>query len=227
MSPPAARPVDDVTYWAGQMADHAELYDMLLQDSELRSAARRTGPRWRSVAASSSPRRRVEALALIPETAEYKQRVLQRLMRGEWVGWALPSFVEHTLGEVQYMQARLEGRVDERSDLHAWLALLRGYPELLPKLVDPRQTDFARRAEPIKIRLAALQRLAAGPVGSGDMMLLAADRAFAESEAWCASAPLGMHAIPPLLAAHVAGEHARARHVVRSWRKGGKRGGSR
>lgn len=211
--PPQANQValpDDVAFWSRQLAEHALFLHLMLQDPQLKAQALALHNLWMQTMLTGGDISRP-----LSELLAFKRMVLARLERGEWLGWALPSFVQHILLEGDYFQRRLQGGVNAGQDFQTWLEIVKGHADIGPKLIDPKAEGFAEQAKPLSQRVAQLQsRCNVRTIEH--QCLVDADQAIQQANAWVRNVPVGLNIVHPTLAAHILREHDRALLVTRT-----------
>lgn len=203
---------DDLQFWSRQMTEHALFLRLLFADPALASEAGRLHEDWYAASAFAAP---PDLLPLLDRLIDFKERVLARQARGDWVGWAWPSFVQHILFEARYFRARLLPRgttADE--DYRTWLRVVQDHAAVGPKLVDPMAEPYADRARDAASQLGDLQRRCGGRPDK--RCALAVDEAISGVTAWVRGVPAGLNVVLPALGAHILREQERAMLVTRA-----------
>lgn len=110
---------DDTNFWAKeQLREHAAYLMLGLEDPALKRHATAESAKWEVFKRDrfpNTPVTREQAAATIAQARQmtmdliaFKQEVLSRLNRGEWLGWLFPSFVDHIIREAQYFVRSLQ-----------------------------------------------------------------------------------------------------------------------
>jgi len=200
---------DDIAFWSPQMMEHALFLNMLLDEPRLKAQARSLYDLWTRVLQRQAP---IEPA--LSELLAFKRMVLARQERGEWLGWALPSFVQHILMEGEYFQRRLNAGTDVMRDMQTWLQIVKDHADVGPKLIDPKANAFADKAAPVSVKLGQLQQVCAG--GISHQCLAGADQAMSQVNTWVENIPSGLNIVPPALKAHILRENNRGIQVTRA-----------
>lgn len=209
-APPSQLPLqDDIAFWGRQMSEHALFLHLLLQDPQLRAEAMRLHQLWQQTMMQNADISRP-----LSELIAFKQMVLGRLSRGEWLGWALPSFVQHILLEAEYFQRRLAAGTSAGQDLQTWLQIVKDHADVGPKLIDPKANAYADQARPLSEKLGQLQRRC-NLRTIEHTCLVEADQAFEQANQWVQGIPAGLNIVHPTLKAHILRENARGAQVAK------------
>ena len=124
--------------WVPQMAEHALFLHMLLYDEELKEEAAEIYMEWRKFYCDEKMKDTSKLYKLLAELKEFKQRVLKRLLAGEWLGSAFPSFVQHILNELLYFEDKLNGKVySKEQEIAFWKRIHSEHADLASHLLDP------------------------------------------------------------------------------------------
>lgn len=195
---------DDIQFWGQQVTEHAMFMGMMLEDPQLQNEAVMMQGAWEQVLATQNPNQIVEMLNY---TIPWKQNILARLKSGEWLGWALPSFVEHITFEEQYFLARLTSGTTAKSDLDAFTKIVKEHAMVAPKLLDISQPDAIAKADSVVNVMTALQTTCAGFTPN---CVQSAQQSFAYADMFFQrDVPTTLNIIPPALAAHIVREGQR------------------
>lgn len=201
---------DDAAFWSHQMTEHALFLSLMISNPEIKTAAERLHRYWQDTTRSGA-----NVSAPLSTLIGLKEEIAARQAAGEWLGWALPSFVKHILMEARYFQARIApAGTSTAQDVQTWIQVVKDHADVGPKLLDPTAPEaLVTDAKTLSLRLGALQRLCGGAPHIG--CLAAADRDFAAANAWVDKVPLALSVIPPILADHIKRENARGQMTVR------------
>ena len=199
---------DDISFWSRQMTEHALFLNLLIQEPTLKNQALQLYHLWNQTVQQGG-----DISMPLAELIAFKKVIIQRLQNGEWLGWALPSFVEHILMEAQYFQERLGNGTDAMTDVNTWLQVVKDHADVGPKLIDPQANDFADTAKPASQALANLQRQCSRSVHR--QCLHDADEVIQQVNDWVNQVPAGFNIIHPALSAHILRENNRGLQVTR------------
>lgn len=198
---------DDVQFWSRQMSEHALFLSMLLQEQTLVDTARGLHNAWERTIRTGADVRPVLA-----ELIAFKERVLARLQRGEWLGWCLPSFLSHILMEARYFASRLNQGTSTSQDVATFLQIGLDHATIAPKLIDPLGAQFATAFDQARARILDLQRYCSSRIDQnclGNMKIeLEADAAAV------AGLPQNVSIVHPVLQAHIIRENQRGANVA-------------
>lgn len=185
---------DDIQFWTRQLTEHALFLHLLLEEPTLKAQALQLHKLWE---------RKGTTHRALSELIAFKEHVIGRLRRGEWLGWALLSFVEHILYEARYFQARLSGSFAANKELSTWLKIVKDHADVGPKLIDPQANGYAAQAAPLSATLGQLQ----ARCGSGCTHEV--DKAFQTANVWVQGIPADLNIVHPALKAHILRENSR------------------
>ncbi len=156
-----------ISFWSRQMSEHALFLALGFVDAELRSDARSRHVEWelfreeklKNITRITNPEPLVEkAEQLCVSLRSFKQHVLDRLLRGEWLGWIYPSFVRHTRDELDYFVSAMKSerggaerpREKRRTDeLLVWVRFMRDHADFAAHLLDPAERAIVDRARSV------------------------------------------------------------------------------
>jgi hypothetical protein len=200
---------DDVDFWSQQLEEHALFLHLLLQEPTLRRQALALYRIWRRARATGG-----DVLVPLSEIIAFKRMVLARMSQGEWLGWALPSFVQHILMEAEYFRSRLEPQgTTAAGDLQTWLQITKDHADVGPKLIDPAaNVPLATQAQSLSNQIAQLQQRCSSKIDHS--CLNDADKAMQTAATWVRSVPPSLSIVNPTLAAHILREQDRGVQVV-------------
>lgn len=199
---------DDAAFWNRQMTEHALFLNLMLDEPALKRQAGQLYQLWQQTVASGR-----DVAVPLNELLAFKQAVLARLRSGEWLGWALPSFVQHILMEGLYYRSRRGEGTTAAADFGTWLQVVKDHADVGPKLVDPGGPDRLPAAQRVSNALGELQAQCGGGRHAG--CLAAADQQIMAANAWVRGVPRGASVISPTLAAHILRENDRAAQTMR------------
>lgn len=200
---------DDVQFWSRQMSEHALFLSMLLEDPVLVDTARGLHNAWERAIQTGADVRPVLA-----ELIAFKERVLARLNRGEWLGWCLPSFLGHILMEARYFQSRLGPGTSTGQDVATFLQIALDHATIAPKLIDPATPALSGAFDQARDRILGIQQYCSS--GSNPPACLSAmNRELAADAAVVAGLPQNATIVHPALTAHIIRENQRGAEVAR------------
>jgi hypothetical protein len=199
---------DDVQFWTTQLTEHALFLYLMLEEPRVKNLALQLYNFWREGTG--------DVLRPMDELIAFKQMVLSRLKSGEWLGWALPSFVQHILYEAQYFRSRLFQGTTAAADVNTWLQIVKDHADVGPKLIDPAANQYANQAAPLSAQIAGLQSRCSSALSH--QCLSDADAAMTQANAWVRGIPEGLNIVHPALAAHILRENSRGILVTRTIR---------
>lgn len=152
--------------WVPQLAEHALFLHMMLYDADLKEEAAEIYLRWREFYCNEKMQDMRRLYQLLPELKEFKQRVLQRLLAGEWLGTAFPSFVQHILDELLYFESKLNGKVYTlEEETVFWNKINSEHAGFAAHLLDPVEEKLHDKADLTAKKIKAL------PIGNIVMAL--------------------------------------------------------
>jgi len=194
---------DDVQFWSRQLTEHALFLSLLLQEQPWRRQAEQLYALWLDP--------RGDVMGKTNELIAYKQAALTQLRSGAWLGWCLPSFLQHILDEALYFRTRMGPGTQATTDCAAWSKIVMEHALIGPKLIDPNASLQLAAAE-VAAKIMMLQGCCSSP---NHQCLTALDNEFQKTNAWVRGLPIGAHIIPPTLTAHIIRENDRASQTMR------------
>lgn len=192
---------DDIAFWSNQMQEHCLFLHLMLEESSYKQEALELRSMWMNY---NNP---LDALGPL---IEFKENVLNRLQNGEWLGWALPSFVSHILREALYFRDRLTVGTSVQGDFNAFTTFVMEHAQVGPKLVDPVASRFDAPAAQAANALLQLQKACRS---LNDGCLNEANQIIGSVNDWVQSVPSNLSIISPVLAAHILRENNRGIQV--------------
>jgi len=194
---------DDVEFWSRQLTEHALFLHLLFQEEPWRSQAKSLYDLWQSPGGDVE-RKTTELVA-------FKELALARLKSGAWLGWCLPSFLEHILFEAKYFRARIGAGTLASGDCAAWSTIVLGHALIGPKLIDPN-VEREDAAAGVASSIARLMGCCPSP---NHDCLSQLDKEFQKTNTWVRGLPSATHIVPPTLAAHILRENDRGSLMVK------------
>lgn len=145
--PPLGDPYteSDADFWNRQFTEHGLFLTLLLEDVTLAQRAKALEIRFRDLQKQMQGKGEHTKLSMmhvpVLELRAFKTSVLERLNRGEWLGWAFPIFVEHIRNELDYFLAKAYSLVPltPNQEMCAWLRFLAEHAALASHLIDPSE----------------------------------------------------------------------------------------
>lgn len=193
---------DDILFWSNQMREHCLFLHLMLEDNALKSEASQLQSLWNGG--------NVDLMYSLDSLIQFKEMILNRLNNGEWLGWALPSFVSHILREALYFRDRLTVGTSVQGDFNAFTTFVMEHAQVGPKLVDPVASRFDAPAAQAANSLLQLQKSCRL---LNDGCLHEANQIISSVNDWVQSVPPNLSIINPVLAAHILRENNRGIQV--------------
>lgn len=210
---------DDFAFWGNQATEHALFMHLGLEDPALKAEALRLYESMKA-AYDAGPAGQEHFLFLLGRSMEFKQRVLARLLQGEWLGWLYPLFVDHILREEAYFLAKLQGMLPPLEEAPTWLRFMREHAQFAAHLIDPTESAAIATAGQQAGQLARLEGGCA--VTCSPQLLALSERQGRELDQFFSTMkPANPKSIiHPALAAHVVREGRRFVDVMQRLRTG-------
>ena len=146
-----------VKFWAPQMAEHAMFLHLLLADGKLKERALEIYKRWKHFICDRNMHPVEDVWPLVKELAHFKRKVLNRLVAGEWLGAAYPTFVEHILRELLYFVDKLAGvKFTAEQEIAFWNTINADHASFAAGLLDPKEQDLREKATTTSKKIKAL-----------------------------------------------------------------------
>ena len=211
--PPIA---EDIEFWSRQLAEHALFMRLGLEDPVLKARAEQLHQAWKMF--RQGPRALLEAIRLVHALRDLQLEVHARLVRGEWLGWLWPLFVDHIRREGDYFLGTLQhtGR-DPVSECQIWMTFMAEHAAFAAHLLDPSEADKIRQALQAQGQFGELFRSCAS--GVNDQLLALTQRSGADLDEYMTGLGIGKpggakSTIHPILAEHVVREGRRFLQIV-------------
>ena len=137
MPPPDPR--EEFEFWGRQATEHMLFLHLGIEDVLIKAEAMRQHDR---LARAYEVRDLNAFVALLRVAIATKQRVLDRLNAGQWLGWIYPLFVDHVLREERYFLARLAGADAPAEEAKRWARFMAEHAAFAAHLIDPSETKW-------------------------------------------------------------------------------------
>jgi hypothetical protein len=212
---------DEIQFWSRQLSEHALFLQLGLVDQPLKVRASELHEMWeqfrKGLARMSTRDAATQALALAMETRSFKSHVLDRLSKGQWLGWIWPLFVDHTRREGDYFIGRLQHQpLDIGDECQTWLQFMAEHAAFAAHLLDPTEAAKIRQAGTF---ISEFERLHGGCAALNGQLLDLTDKAGKDLDQYFARLGVGTpqlkSIIHPVLAEHVVREGRRFLEVVK------------
>jgi hypothetical protein len=120
--------IDEMHFWGHQMIEHALFLHLGLEDMGLKARALELHKKWQMAMDEAFASKGIEEekivldssdlaklagtdfspiIRLLSELKDFKQQVVDRLSKGEWIGWVYQSLAEHTMKELVHMEKKV------------------------------------------------------------------------------------------------------------------------
>lgn len=136
----------DAEFWSRQLQEHAKFLFLLTENNDLARQAKSldiTFEDTRKAMEGKSPQEQLGMLAFpVLKLRQLKVEILNRQLAGEWIGWALPGFVEHLLQELDYFWAKSTGaNISGAEELSLWSKFMADHAAFVARLLDPSEVE--------------------------------------------------------------------------------------
>lgn len=211
---------DEIVFWGRQLSDHALFLSLGLVEERLRGVAgqmhrqwEQYRPRWAQVDPATAAS---EARYMAAELRSFKTEVLDRLNRGEWLGWLYPTFVDHLRRELDMFVGRINGQIAARQELCDYLRFLAEHASFAAHLLDPQERVLIEAATARAGNLTQLHQACAAATTQN--LLTLSRQAAADLDEYLVKSGIGTprvkSVVHPVLAEHVVREGRRAVAVI-------------
>jgi|GEM_PF-2598313 len=200
----------EINFWSKQLSEHALFLHLGLEDTNatLKNRALALHKKFESF------RRDMKLDAILPlckELRGFKEEVLNRLVKGEWIGWIFPLFARHILLELDYFVDKLNGIVySDREEVVFWDVINCEHAGFAAHLLDPTERDLSRKGNRFSKKFERLVR------SEKDMMVRMSLQSAKELDEYNKQAQVGITSntvksvIHPVLIDHVIREGQRS-----------------
>lgn len=202
---------DDIEFWSRQIAEHCLFIQLGLDNKELKRRAEQLHQAWEGFRRSSREVR--DAIGLVLSTRDLKTEIHTRLLRGEWLGWLWPLFIDHIRREGDYFFGALQGtKFDPVTECQIWLTFMAEHAAFAAHLLDPSEAARIRQALQAQEQLGGLFHDCGK--GVSDQLLSLTQRSGMDLDAYLGALGVGKpdgakSIIHPVLAEHVVREGRR------------------
>lgn len=162
MAAPAISPVDknafnEIKMWAPQMGEHALFLNLMLNDDALKKQGMDIFLKFKAFTCNLSMDNWKNVRPLLAELKAYKQEVLSRLLKGEWLGSVFPRFVRHILDELIYFEKKLDGqKMTVEDEVKFWNRINSEHAAFAAHLLDPDEMVLIKAAQSTSEKIAGL-----------------------------------------------------------------------
>jgi hypothetical protein len=210
-APPSIDYVDEIDFWSRQLSEHALFSHLGLQDQPLRIRAMELHQQWEAFRQSRSglPSREVSgrALALALDTRSFLSHVHERLVKGQWLGWLFPLFVDHIRREGDYFIDILQHKTLAAEDVcKTWIVFMAEHAAFAAHLLDPTEAQKIRQATAF---IGSFEKLHAGCNAINDQLLVMTTQAGKELDQYFTHLDVGSPRLKSII------HPALAKHVIR------------
>ena len=105
-----------------------------------------------------------EAKRLLEQVKKYKLTILERLQKGEWLGFAYPSFVKHILEELLYLEKKINNQQISPKEEIDFFNKNGEDAAVSDKLLDPEEIEDGEKARRLYKRALELLAMPAGSI---------------------------------------------------------------
>lgn len=198
---------DDIQFWSRQMTEHGLFLNLMLEEPTLKAQALQLHQLWQNVMLGQA-----DLGMALDELIAFKQDLIARQTRREWIGWALPSFIKHILMEAEYFKSRLTIGTTAYQDINILVRIVKEHAMVAPKLVDINQPRAEGQLGSIAGMLAQTQAMCSHGLEKQCIRHATANLEVAD-EFFVRKAPAAINVIHPVLLAHIVREGQRALQV--------------
>lgn len=159
--PPLGNPTteSEAEFWTRQLCEHSLFLHLMIEDADLAKRAKALELAFENVRkllpGKTAPEQANSLTFPVHELRALKTEILDRQLRGEWLGWAWPRFIEHVRAELDYAWSRIVGMPqDPQTELCTWLGFMADHAAFAAQLLDPTEAEKIRQALMIENHLA-------------------------------------------------------------------------
>jgi hypothetical protein len=211
----------EIDFWSRQLSEHALFLHLGLEDAKLKQEALAQHKAWEAFRKSVRAHDVPAVLALTASLRAFKTDVLDRMNKGEWLGWLFPLFIDHIRRELDMFVAHLRNEPLPAGELCEWQRFMMEHAAFAGHLLDPVESRLILDARKHVGTFAALQ---SGCGATTSSMLALSHRAGRELDAYFTQSGIGTpkvkSVIHPVLAAHVVREGQRFLQTVQTLSRG-------
>lgn len=135
----------DIKFWSEQMSEHALFLHLGLSDEKLKKQGMKLNAKWEKFRKTDHDIKKI--IPLLDELRKYKVSVLDRLNKGEWIGYNFPLLVDHMIRELDYLREKIDGKIHtSEEELSFWIEINADHSDFTAHLLDPTEEDLINTA---------------------------------------------------------------------------------
>jgi hypothetical protein len=163
--------INEISFWARQMSEHALFNHLGLEDAELKKEALDIHKSLESFIAKFNKdphdtKHMSEILPLLKKEREFQVKVLKTLSESKWIGWLFPLFENHLTFELDYFVDKLNGvPYSVEKELYFWNRINSEHAAFSSHLLDPSERKLSFQAQVLSDKFFNL------PPADTDMMV--------------------------------------------------------
>jgi hypothetical protein len=207
---------NEIDFWSEQLLEHALFLYLGLVEPNHKAAAQQLVQHWRALREDPMALSIGNVMSLTAELRAFSADLLAELKSGKWLGWIFPTFVEHTIQELDLFVGHLQTGALLPNELCIWEHLMLEHASLVAHDLDPDERTKIARAAALAAAFGQLQagcRRAVGPTA-----LQLSDKFGRQLDSFLRGLGVGtsatMSIVHPILAAHAVREGVRFLETV-------------
>lgn len=160
-----------IRFWPVQMSQHCLFMQLGLNSQDLKDEAADLHSDWEnfisSIPRNPDPTELTDAMdqakSMCATLRDYKSKVFDLLISGEWEGWLFPSFISHIRAELDYFAASISGQQLQTgfsrasNELCTWLRFASEHAAFAAHLLDPTERMLFKQALALQEKLEDLE----------------------------------------------------------------------
>jgi len=143
---------NDIKFWSEQLSEHALFLHMGMGDEKLKARGLTLHERWEKFRKDGHDESKIAPL--MKDLKAYKEEIIRRLKKGEWLGLNFLSLVEHLLRELNYLQDKMDGKIyTAHQEMVFWNEINADHADFAAHLMDIHETKNIETATSVSTGL--------------------------------------------------------------------------
>lgn len=140
---------DEIKFWSDLFLEHAFFLSLMVGDKTLNQKATDIQEKFEKFKKEldKNQSQLSSFLNLADQLKELQETVDKKIKNKEWVGWVYPAFIKHLQLETDYVQDKLNNKIDPTRELLFWDNNNKDHVKLIAQLLDPSEKKLIERAK--------------------------------------------------------------------------------
>jgi hypothetical protein len=142
----------DIKFWSEQMSEHALFLHLGMSDEKLKARGFELHENWEKFRKDGHDQSKINPL--MKDLKSYKEEIIRRMKKGEWIGLNFLSLVEHLLRELNYLQDKMDGKIyTAHQEMVFWNEINADHADFAAHLMDINETKNIETATSVSVGL--------------------------------------------------------------------------